>query len=115
VVRPDVIGDPNSGPKTLTQWFNTAAFAAVPAGQLRNGNAGRGIVLGPGFSQWDVSLFKNLKLSEKVSSQFRVEAFNAFNHTNYTTLNTTFGSSTFGQVTGARDPRILQLGAKISF
>lgn len=114
-VRPDVIGDPNSGPKTLTQWFNTAAFAAVPAGQLRNGNAGRGIVLGPGFSQWDVSLFKNLKISERVSSQLRAEAFNAFNHTNYTTLNTTFGSSTFGQVTGARDPRILQLGAKISF
>jgi hypothetical protein len=114
-VRPDVIGDPNSGPKTLTQWFNIAAFAPVPANQFRNGNAGRGIVLGPGFSQWDVSLFKNLKLSERVSSQFRVEAFNAFNHTNYTTLNTTFGSSAFGQVTGARDPRILQLGAKISF
>ncbi|HEY7404422.1 MAG TPA: TonB-dependent receptor [Candidatus Angelobacter sp.] len=115
VVRPDVIADPNSGPKTLTQWFNTAAFAAVPAGQLRNGDAGRGIVLGPGFSQWDLSLFKNVKIAEKVSSQFRFEAFNAFNHTNYTTLNTTFGSSTFGQVTGARDARIVQLGAKISF
>jgi hypothetical protein len=110
-----VIADPNSGPKTLTQWFNTAAFAAVPAGQLRNGNAGRGIVLGPGFSDWDVSLFKNLKLTERVSSQLRLETFNAFNHTNYTTLNTTFGSNTFGQVTGAREARIVQLGAKINF
>jgi hypothetical protein len=114
-VRPDVIADPNNGPKTPTQWFNIAAFAAVPAGQLRNGTAGRGIVLGPGFSQWDLSLFKNLKLTERVSSQFRFEAFNAFNHTNFTTLNTTFGSTTFGQVTGARDARIVQLGAKISF
>jgi len=113
-----VIADPNSGPKTLTQWFNTAAFAQVPAGQFRNGTAGRGIVRGPGYSQWDLSLFKNVKIGERVSSQFRLEAFNAFNHTNYTTLNTSFTLSpnnTFGQVTGARDARIVQLGAKISF
>lgn len=117
-VRPDVVGDPNSGPKTLTQWFNTAAFAPVPAGQFRNGTAGRGIVLGPGYSQWDLSLFKNLKVSERISSQLRLEAFNAFNQTNYSTLNTTFTGtpgSSFGQVTGARDARIVQLGAKISF
>jgi hypothetical protein len=114
-VRPDMVGNPNNGPQTFNRWFNTSAFAAVPAGQVRNGNSGRGVVLGPGYSQFDLSLFKNLKFTERVNSQFRLEAFNAFNHTNFTTLNTTFGSSTFGQVTGARDPRIVQLAMKVSF
>lgn len=114
-VRPDMIGNPNVGPQTFNSWFNTAAFAAVPAGQFRNGTAGRGVVLGPGYSQFDLSLFKNIKITEQVKSQFRFEAFNAFNQTNFTTVNTTFGSSTFGQVTGARDPRILQLAMKVSF
>src|SRR5258708_35210056 len=101
--RPDMIGAPNAGPQNFNQGFNTAAFAAVPAGQFRNGSAGRGVVLGPGYSQFDLSLFKNIKMTERVNSQFRFEAFNAFNKTNFTTVNTTFGSSTFGQVTGARD------------
>ena len=114
-VRPDLVGNPNNGPHTLTNWFNTAAFAQVPAGQFRNGTAGRGAVYGPGFGRWDLSLYKNLKLTERLSSQFRFEAFNAFNHTNYNAINTSMSSSTFGQVTGARDPRIVQLAAKINF
>src|SRR6267142_7140427 len=111
-VRPDMIGDPNAGQQNFNQWFNTAAFAAVPPGQFRNGNSGRGVIIGPGYSQFDLSLFKNIRLTERVNSQFRFEAFNAFNKTNFTTVNTTFTTSThntFGQVTGARDPRILQL------
>ena len=115
VVRPDLVADPNIAPHTLANWFNTAAFAAVPAGQFHNGASGRGVVRGPGFGRWDLSLFKNLKLSERVSSQFRLEAFNAFNHTNYNGINTTMTSSTFGQVNSARDPRIVQLGMKVNF
>ncbi len=117
-VRPDMIGDPNAGPQNFNQWFNTAAFAAVPGGQFRNGNAGRGVIIGPGYSQFDLSLFKNIRLTERVNSQFRFEAFNAFNKTNFTTVNTTFTTSTpntFGQVTGARDPRIVQLAMKVNF
>ena len=116
VVRPDVISDPNHAPHTLLSWFDAAAFAAVPAGQFRNGTAGRGIVRGPGFERWDLSVYKNLKFTERVNSQLRLEAYNAFNHTNYNAIQTSMSSPTFGQVIGpARDPRIVQLGFKVNF
>ncbi|PYP91199.1 MAG: adenylyl cyclase [Candidatus Angelobacter sp. Gp1-AA117] len=114
-VRPDLVGNPNIAPNTLVNWFNTSAFAAVPAGQFHDGTAGRGVVRGPGFGRWDLSLYKNLKITERVGSQFRLEAFNVFNHANYTGINTSMSSSTFGQVNSARDPRIVQLGMKVNF
>jgi hypothetical protein len=114
-VRPDLVADPNAAPHTLLNWFNATAFAPPPAGQTFNGTSGRGVVRGPGFGRWDTSLFKNIRITERVNSQFRVEAFNVFNHTNYNTVNTSMSSTTFGQVTGARDPRIMQLGAKLNF
>ncbi len=115
-LRPDKIGDPNSGaPRTLLQWFNTAAFAAVPAGQARPGNSSRGAVRGPGFYRFDASLFKNIKLYENLNMQLRAEAFNLMNHTNFNSINTTFGNPSFGQVTTVRDNRIMQLALKIRF
>ncbi len=111
--RPDQVGNPNSGPPTLTKWFNTAAFAAAPNG--RPGNAGRGTILGPGFSRWDVGLMKNIAVTEGTHFQFRAEAFNVFNHTNFNTVGTTLGTSSFGQVTGTRDPRIMQLALKFYY
>ena len=114
--RPDQIGDANAGaPHTFTQWFNTAAFADVPAGQLRAGTERRGAVRGPGFQRWDVSLFKNMKFSERFSGQFRAEAFNVFNHTQWSGITTAMSSTLFGQVTSTRDPRIMQLGLKLNF
>jgi hypothetical protein len=116
--RPDLIGDPNAGaPHSLLQWFNTAAFADVPAGQYRPGNERRGAVIGPGYYKVDTSLFKNFRFTESVKLQFRAEAFNVTNHTNYQGVNTTFvpGSKTFGQVNSTRDPRIMQLALKLYF
>ncbi|HWX54020.1 MAG TPA: TonB-dependent receptor [Verrucomicrobiae bacterium] len=115
-LRPDQIGNPNAGGLTsFTQWFNTAAFANVPAGQFRPGNAGRGTILGPGYQRWDVALLKNFPVREGMRFQFRAEAFNVFNHTNFNTVGTTFGSSTFGKITGTRDPRIMQVALKFYF
>ena len=115
-LRPDQIGDPNSGaPRTFLQWFNTGAFAPVPAGQARPGNERRGTVKGPGFYRFDASLFKNIKLYESLNMQFRAEAFNLTNHTNFQGVNTTLGSGTYGQITSVRDNRIVQLGLKIRF
>jgi hypothetical protein len=115
-LRPDQIGDPNAGaPHSFTQWFNTAAFADVPAGQARPGNAGRGVILGPGYQRWDVALMKNIPVHEEMHFQFRAEAFNVFNHTNFNTVSTTLGSGLYGTVTGVRDPRIMQVALKFYF
>ena len=122
--RPDLIGnavgprgtDFLSGPT----WFNTGAFANVcPASGLcanpRPGTSPRGVVYGPGFARWDLSLFKNFNFGERFKLQFRTEAFNVFNHTNPNAVSTVFGSATFGRVTTYRDPREMQFGLKLSF
>jgi hypothetical protein len=114
--RPDSIGDPNSGaPHTVAQWFNKAAFQLVPAGTIRPGNVPRGSIIGPGAERWDLSLFKNTRLTEILKLQFRAEAINVFNHTNFNGVGTSFTAGTFGQVTSSRDPRIMQLALKLSF
>lgn len=113
--RPDQIGDPNNGPKTAQQFFNTGVFASVPVGQIRPGNAPRGAVNGPGLQRVDFSVFKNIKTSETTRIQLRGEAFNLLNHTNFSGLSTRLGAFNFGQVTAVRDPRIVQLAAKFYF
>lgn len=117
--RPDRLSNPNVGaPHTLKQWFNTAAYADVPAGQVRAGNAAATSLIGPGFQQWDTSLFRNIAFTERWHLQIRAESFNVFNHTNPATLNVSGPSSdnaAFGQVTAVRDPRRVQIGAKILF
>jgi hypothetical protein len=123
--RPDQVGDPNVNPPhqkysaTGGTWFNTNAYAAVPAGQYRPGNASVGTVRAPGYEVWNLSLFKNIKFSENIKMQFRAETFNTFNHANPAGLNTTYqGTPTgggFGQVTSFGDPRRMQFGTKITF
>jgi hypothetical protein len=114
--RPDMVGNPNNGaPNTIGQWFNTSAFANVPAGVIRPGNAGRGTILGPGYGRWDFSIFKNFKVREPLNIQFRTEMFNVFNHTNPLAVSTNVTASNFGQITSTRDPRIIQFGLKFSF
>lgn len=114
-VRPDIVADPNNGPKVVERWFNINAFANVPAGSFRNGTETRGPVRGPGVQRWDLSVFKNFKVTERITTQFRLESFNTLNHTNFDGVSTSLGSSTFGQVTSTRDPRTLQLGLKVNF
>ena len=120
-VRPDQISDPNSGgAQTIAQWFNTAAFIAIPGGQVRPGTERRGPVIGPGFWRFDLSVMKNIKITERFNTQIRMDAFNVFNHTNFNgfgSLATT--SALFGQIStatsGVRDPRLIALGAKLTF
>ena len=114
--RPDRVGNPSSGaPHTIAQWFNTLAFANVPAGEIRPGNEARGSVRGPGVGVWDFDLFKNIKVNERMHFQFRGEFFNLFNHTNPDGVGTTLGAGTYGKIVSARDPRIVQLGLKLYF
>ena len=117
-LRPDQISDPNQGSdlKTRTKWFNTAAFTAPTVASGKVGNAHRGTINGPGYSRIDVGLFRNFKITNGTTIQLRAEAFNVVNHTNWATVATTATStSTFGTITAARDPRIMQFAGKFTF
>lgn len=113
--RPNVVGDAvlPSGQRTVNDWFNTAAFAQPAIYTF--GNAARNDVRAPGMVDMDLSLGRNFRLRERMTLQFRGEAFNIFNHTNLSLPNGTFGSAAFGTITAAGPARVLQVGATIRF
>jgi hypothetical protein len=109
--RPNVSG-PLATPHTQLEWFS-GAFSLPAAGTF--GNAGRALVRGPGFANTDLSFSKRTAITESMMLQFRAEFFNIFNHTEWSSVGATFGSQTFGQIVSARDPRITQLGLRLTF
>jgi Carboxypeptidase regulatory-like domain/TonB-dependent Receptor Plug Domain len=109
--RPDRVA-PIHMVKKQAQWFSTDSFTQA-VGHF--GNSGNGVLLGPGLELWDLSAIKNNKITERLSFQFRAEFFNAFNHTNFSTINTTLGAGQYGQVTATHDPRQIQFGGKLYF
>lgn len=112
---PDYISNPNSdAPHTPAEWFNTAAFENVPAGQYRGGTEGYSNILGPAYQNWDVSLHKNVTIERGVNLQLRAEAFNTFNHTNFSGFVYTLGSG-FGTLNATGPPRSMQFGVKATF
>src|SRR5215510_6877654 len=112
--RPNLVGDPNSGPKTVEQWFNKAAFQTQAVGSF--GNAGRNIIIGPGFQNFDFALSRNFNVTERFKIQFRTELFNAFNHANFNYPSATANDTqNFGKIASALDPRQMQFGLKIIF
>jgi Carboxypeptidase regulatory-like domain/TonB-dependent Receptor Plug Domain len=109
--RPDRIGNaPNPG--TTAEFINTSNFTDAWG---HFGTAGRGILTGPGTNNWDLGAIKNIKLSERVSAQFRAEFFNAFNHVSFNSFDNNVDDSTFGILDGDLTPRIIQLGLKVYF
>jgi hypothetical protein len=125
--RPDEVCDPRanqpakyagsaqSSAAGLT-WFNTACFQPVPQGAVRPGNAGRGTVRGPGFFNLDASLLKNFQISERFKTQFRFETLNTLNWVNPNGFaSTNITSTVFGQISGFRAPRRVQLALKFIF
>jgi hypothetical protein len=117
--RPDVVGDPNSGPRTPQEWFNKAAFQQLspdPLGQVQVfGNEGRNVVQGPGYVNWDFSAFKNIRIAESKEFQFRAEFFNFLNHTNFRLPDSDISSPTFGEIHTDVGPRVVQLALKFLF
>ncbi|HTH26367.1 MAG TPA: TonB-dependent receptor [Vicinamibacterales bacterium] len=115
--RPDVTCDPNEGPKTTAQWFNTSCFTTLTLAQTgeRPGNAGRNTVRGPGFQRTDLSVFKNFTFAARHRIQIRIEGFNIFNQARFGQPNGTIGTAPFGQITTAEDGRVIQLGIKYTF
>ena len=113
-LRPDrVPGTSIKGPKTVKEWFNTAAFVAPKAGFY--GNSATGSIQGPGLIDFDMALYKDFHITEGNFFEFRGEAFNVFNHTNFTTINTTVGNAAYGNATAAADPRILEVALRYHF
>lgn len=111
--RPDrVAGTSCSGPGTLAEYINTSAFSYA-IGHF--GSSGRGVCTGPGLNNWDIALMKNIKFSERFNMQFRSEFFNAFNHESFNSFQNYIDYSTFGQLDGGHDPRIIQFGLKLYF
>jgi hypothetical protein len=108
--RPNVAGNPKLSNPSANAWFNTSAFAIPPYGSF--GNSGRNTVAGPGLATVDLSLVKNTAIGEHATAQFRVEAFNVANHTNFALPDNFIGSPTFGQILSAGNPRRLQLALK---
>lgn len=114
--RPNIVGKVSLSPskRTPVQFFNTAAFATAP--QFALGNASRNPVRGPAYRDADLALIKQTHLSEHTQLELRAEVFNVTNTPAFGQPNGSFGSTSFGSITStATDPRVIQLGARLSY
>ena len=131
--RPNLVGNPYRGgcPNgarvgTPLCWFNPSAFALPPPGQF--GNAGRNILRGPGFAQFDFALKKTFQLAEGTKITFGAEAYNLFNHPNFAVPSNTqspltlggngdavFANNTGRTFTTVGTGRQMQLDARLTF
>ncbi len=101
------------GDKSLTNWFNPAAFAQPAVGT--HGNSGYNAYEGPGSKTIDVSLVRSFRFRSSQRIEARVEAFNALNWLRPLDPVTAFSSATFGQILTSADPRIMQFAVKYQF
>ena len=108
-------GSGRSRSDKITQWLNPAGFAHNP--NFTFGDAPRTLPCrGDGIKNTDLSAIKFFDITERVKLEFRSEFFNIFNRTRLGAPNTSFGSSSFGIITGTLNtPRIIQLGLKLNF
>ena len=93
-------------------WKHSSPSGSSCIGQL---SAGKGRFHGPNLINFDTGLFKNTPINEKINTQFRAEFFNVFNRTNVNDPGPTVRSGNFGRILSAMDPRIIQLGFKVTF
>jgi hypothetical protein len=129
-IRVNQVGDPfanlPANPLGGVYWFNPAAFASPADGAY--GDTGRAIFRLPGVNQWDITLSKNWYPSKSTRLQFRADFINAFNHTqldpnliqntcaaSVTNPTCAVAGNAFGQITGTRNPREIQLGLRLTW
>ncbi len=112
--RPDRIADGklSSDQRSLGRWFDTTAFALAVN---HYGNAGRNILVAPGLTSLDFSLFKNFRVTEAKRVQFRWEMYNSTNTPPFNPPGNVLGTGTFGQVTAAGLGREMQFGLRFEF
>ena len=118
--RPNQIANPELSHPTISQWFNTAAFAGeTPIGNFNPATyEHRNILFGPHYRHFDPSVFKNFAITEHLNLQARVEVFNISNTPNFGQPAAAFPSATFGTITATRTgstPRQVQGSLRLSF
>jgi hypothetical protein len=115
--RPNVVGDPDAGPRTVDEWISRSAFERLDirtqAGQF--GNAGRNIARGPGYANIDVSFVRDFELASQTRLQFRAEIFNVLNNVNLGLPVADLNSPSFGRILSAGPARLMQFGLKLIF
>lgn len=103
--------DPRASAKHF--FFSTSSFARAAFGT--QGNAPRNEFAGPGLNNFDVQVSKDTAITESTRLEMRLEMFNVWNHAQFNNPTSNMNSGLFGEVTSARDPRVLQLAAKVYF
>jgi len=114
----DLVGNPiisgsRSKAAKVAQWFNTAAFAQPAVGTF--GTGGDSIFTGPGLWNMDFGIYKTFKIREGMHMQIRGQFYNVMNHAALGNPNTTLSNGTFGRITTAGSPRVVELGAHLEF
>lgn len=123
--RPNLVGNPTlpGNQRTVARWFNTDAFANPASWTI--GNVGRTMpnTRGPEYKNVDMSIFRNIRITERFKLEFRAEAFNALNQVVLNNPNTGFSpnsagvntNANFGRITASGNARRLQLGLRLVF
>jgi hypothetical protein len=99
-LRPDVLSNNFYVGQSRAHYFNLAAFSPTPAGAGRFGNAGVGILQGPGTAAVSLGVAKGFRITERLHGRFESTFTNVLNHTNFAPPVTAIDSSTFGALTG---------------
>ena len=98
------------------KYFNTACFTAPPIFTFGNESRTDNQLRAPGIANYDLALFKDTAITERLKLQLRVESFNLFNRVQFGAPNTSIGNPVVGQITSqVNDPRLLQIAGRISF
>ena len=113
--RADKVGNPSVANPSIRQWFNPAAFA-LPQ-QFAFGNSAPYSLFGPGFKNWDMSVFKTFRMTERFRLEFRSDFFNTLNHPNFSLPSSNISVPTqVGQIfSTSADPRSIQFALRLTF
>jgi hypothetical protein len=113
--RPNWVSNPNlpGDQRSIDAWFNKSAFS-IPA-QFTFGNAGYGIILGPGYFDVDLGIHREFQIRERWKLSFRWEMFNAFNRANFSNPDATIGAATAGTISSTLGARSQQVALKLNF
>ena len=110
---------PNSARHASEVQSKATVPASVSTGTLApraSGDSGVGALMGPGQHNWDISLIKNTKLTERLNTQFRAEFYNVWNHPQFNPPVNNIADTTFGQIQNSSvPPRIMQFAVKFLF